>query len=108
MLKLNILVTLRSDLSIEAFRTYWREKHGPFVGRICGREAFPRAGSRKTVSVNMNSALLRSTNFISSGGHQVVDITQLHVFASRLGQHPARKGMVVARRGNSGMGPSRS
>jgi uncharacterized protein (TIGR02118 family) len=29
MLKLNILVTRRSDLTIEAFRTYWREKHGP-------------------------------------------------------------------------------
>jgi uncharacterized protein (TIGR02118 family) len=29
MLKLNILMSRRSDLTVEAFRTYWREKHGP-------------------------------------------------------------------------------
>ena len=33
MLKIHILVTRRQDLTIEAFRTYWRENHGPLFSR---------------------------------------------------------------------------
>jgi uncharacterized protein (TIGR02118 family) len=33
MLKLNVLVTRRSDLTIEEFRTYWRANHGPLFSR---------------------------------------------------------------------------
>ena len=29
MLKVSILVTRRADLTMEAFRAYWKEKHGP-------------------------------------------------------------------------------
>ena len=29
MLKVDILVPRRPDLTVEAFRTYWKEKHGP-------------------------------------------------------------------------------